>query len=306
MRFGQKLPPAWADFFTGEEYEAFLQLIRDHFHTHEGGVTIQDGLVTIHEDGRQFGLLNLAQECHLSDRENWKQIVETHFEGAQKALVERQELDRKERDYAEIRDLLAVRLWPGDYLNSVDPASLIYRQDLEGTVSVLVFNLPSSIQSVTQQEASVWNRPVRDLFEMGLQNVRTGVVPNTEVGDSGENVQIQVLWGDSFYVATHVLLLKDHRQCVGTHGSLVAVPHRCMLLCYPIEDMNVLRAEDKLIRMADQMYQEGPGSISPYVYWYDGTRFTNLPYKKTGKELQIMPPERYVQLMNRLAESARS
>ena len=298
-----KPPPEWADFFSGEEYEAFLGLIHAYFQTQKTNISIQDGVLTVQEDGRQFGLQNLAQVCHMNDRKSWRENIKTHFDNIMKSESEQQELERKIDDFSEIRELLAVRIWPSDYLVKFDPPNIIYRQDMEGTVSVLAFDLPSSTVTVAADKAVHWNKDTRELFEIGLQYVRSKAIPNTTVENVGENLQITLLSGDSFYIATHALLLGEHPKCVGSHGSIVAIPHRHVVLCYPIEDINVVHAVNRLMPIVQGMYHEGPGSISPYLYWYNGSDYTNLPYTIEDKQLQFRPPESFVELLNGLAES---
>jgi hypothetical protein len=299
-------PPSWANFLTAEAYGRFIDLVRAHLQARLGEVTIQDGVATVAGSETRYGLQNLAQLCHMNDRAHWERIIEGHFEAFARSEAERRELDRVIGDYAAVRHLLAVRLWGADHLPAKNPADVFHRQDLEGISSVLVFDLPSTIQPVMTEEASRWGRDLPELFQDALQNVRGSVTPDTSVQKLGENTQVILLSGESHFIATYALLLEDIPDCVGTHGALVAIPHRHALICYPIEDMQVIHAVTSLIPAVYGMHHEGPGQISPNLYWYDRGEFIHLPYKITNRKLQFIPPERFVALLNRLAQSAQT
>jgi hypothetical protein len=49
------------------------------------------------------------------------------------------------------------------------------------------------------------------------------------------------------------------------------------------------------------MEREGPGSITPNLYWYRDGRFTLLPYEIANKQFNFRPPDELVDLMNQLA-----
>jgi hypothetical protein len=298
-------PPDWADFFTGRAYEAFLQLVLNYFQAREIDVAVGDGVLIDHDRDIHFGLQNLAQMCHRSNRDDWSAIIEMHFDSLWDAERERKSLDRKKQDFSAIHDMLAVRLWPADYLSSLSKADIVYREDIEGTVSVLVFDLQNSIIQVATSDAALWGRETDELFEIGLQNTWRGESPDILMEDLGDDVQVAVFQGRSFYVATHALLLEDYAGYVGTYGSLVIIPHRHVMVCYPIEDANVMMALDKLIIIAIQMYNEGPGSISPRLYWYENGRFTDLSYQIVDDhQLHFVPPEEFLALLQDLSDAS--
>ncbi|HDQ70704.1 MAG TPA: hypothetical protein ENN19_01255 [Chloroflexi bacterium] len=297
-------PPEWADFFTGQAYEAFLQLVLDYFQEREIEVTVGDGVLVDQERDIHFGLQNLAQMCNQSDYGDWPEIIKIHFESLRRAEDERRDLDQQKQDFSKIRDILAVRLWPADYLSSLKHVDIVYREDIAGTVSVLVFDLPNSIIQVSVDDAALWDREIDDLFDVGLQNTWKGAAPDILMEDLGDDVRVAVFQGNSFYIATHALLLEDYARYVGTYGALVVIPHRHVMVCYPIEDASVIAAVEKLIIITIQMYNEGPGSISPRLYWYEDGRFIDLPYQIADRQLHFAPPERFTAFLNELADSA--
>lgn len=300
-----KTPPAWASFFSAEQYGQFLHLVAAHFRSK--GVTFEmgDGVVLLEpgsEGRQQLGLLNLAQLCGRNEPAEWPQIIAEHFDTLNKSQREQQVLEERVADFERVRELLAVRLWPEDYLRELDGSKLIHRQDIPGTVSALVFDLPSSIRNVTPEEAEGWGMDLDELFELGLANVRENCIPDQSEQELTENVSVQLFSDESFFVASHALMLDDHGECIGSFGALVGIPHRHVLLAYPIENLNVLQAIHCLIPVISGMERDGPGSISPRLYWYKDGAYTDLPYRIEGRTLHFSPPEDFVEMLNLLSE----
>lgn len=300
-----KTPPEWTNLFTAEELEEFLALVRAWFEQEGYQVAIEGTAALVWAPGQEgqqskYGLMNLAQMCRQSDRAEWREIVRTYFQGLMAARAEIEELKEKVPHFSEIRDLLVVRLWPAEYLDEVGHEHLIYRRDLEGTISVLAFDLPHSFRQVKPEEATVWGKSTEELFQIALQNVRKRSVPRKNLIEIEQGAHIFLLSDNSMLVTTHALLLKEHPECIGKGGALVGIPNRYALICHPIRDLTVMKAIHVLIPLIRNLYLKGPGSISPYLYWYHGGRFTNLPYRLSDEQLIFSPPVEFVELLTRL------
>ncbi len=66
-------------------------------------------------------------------------------------------------------------------------------------------------------------------------------------------------------------------------------------------DTGVVQAINQLIVSAVSMFQEGPGSISPGLYWWREGLVSLLPAQFDGRKVQFAPPDEFVQALNRLA-----
>jgi hypothetical protein len=291
-----------ADMFTSEEYQHFLALVGQYFEREGIKARVEDSAVIVERPVKQvrqarYGLDNLARVCRQQDQSEWGTSIANHFNKVRAGEAERNELDRKVHDFSQISDLLAVRLWPIDYLDEIGPDHLVYREDLEGVISVLVFHLPHSIRQVWPETAASWKKDSRELFEIGLENVRKKSIPEISRYESEDGVELILLSDESFLVTTHALLLDEHPDCIGADGALVGVPQRQALLCYPIDGSDVLKVIKPFTAMIDLLYRDGPGSISPNLYWYHDGRYTNLPFEMTDDEFTIKPPEAFVELL---------
>ncbi|HWY88875.1 MAG TPA: hypothetical protein VNX28_19335 [Gemmataceae bacterium] len=300
------VPPAWANFFTPEQYQAFIDCVANHFTSQRRRFTLGDGVVYV-EDGKpggkhQLGLLNLAQMCARNETKDWPEIVTDHFRTLEKSYSEQKVLEERIDDFARVAELLAVRLWPLEYLADLDRDKILHRQELPGTISALVFDLPSSIRNVTPEEIKSWGKSETELFRIGLANVMENCIPDVSEQDLGEGITLTLFSDESFFVASHALLLEEHPDCLGPFGTLVGIPHRHVMLAFPIQDLRVLQAIHMMIPIIAGMERDGPGSISPLLYWYKDGDYTNLPYRIDKNTLNFSPPEDFVEMLNLLSE----
>ena len=82
---------------------------------------------------------------------------------------------------------------------------------------------------------------------------------------------------------------------------MFSVPHRHALLYAPLVDLGVVESINNLIAMGASLFQQGPGSISPALYWWRGpTSVTILPSQVDGNNVQFAPPDDFVQVLNSL------
>ena len=57
-----------------------------------------------------------------------------------------------------------------------------------------------------------------------------------------------------------------------------------------------------MFKIAMNLFREGPGSISDQLYWWRGGEFVHLPHTVSGKSINFVPPDEFVQALNGLAE----
>jgi hypothetical protein len=301
-------PPAWADFLTAPQYQRFLAMVQGYFRGQKVKCVLKDGQVNLAADGRyreqQLGLLNLAQMCRGQPEDQWPRIIAGHFGILQRSWREGEALEKRLGDFAKVAELLAVRLWPKSYCAGDLGNHMVWREDIPGTVSVLVYDLPSTIRNVNPAEVAAWGKEPDELFDLALANVREICIPDVLHKEMGDGLTFTALVDESFYVASHALLLEQyHADLIGAHGTLVGVPHRHVMLAYPIEQRPmkvVVGAVNRLIPVIAGMEKEGPGSISPLLYWYREGRFLPLPYEFKGKTINFYPPPPFLELLSDL------
>jgi hypothetical protein len=301
--FGYRsIVPDWANFMPLEEFRAFFRQLEDELVTRRIGHEIDANagavrLAQTTDAGGYFDLQNLAQICHGSQQPEWPKIIREYFDRLfQAQTTHRAPLERFADDFSEARGLLKVRLYP----SSMDAVHLLVgHQPMEAVVAALTYDLPETVASVPHSHVTGWGVPLPELFDIGLANVQEQDPISPAVVDLDAGVSLSILNGESYFTATHSLFLGDYLDPTVMHGAIFAVPHRQAVIFYPIVDSGALRAIYAIIAIAQGMYKDGPGSISPELYWWRGEgRVDLLPTQATKNSLEFVPPPDFVELMN--------
>ncbi len=289
--------PDWAAFFSAEAFHSFLEAVEGEIKRRTLSYTMGDGVITLAFEGRppeQYGLQNLAQVCNQIERPEWSGAISRHFDNVFQAAKESGDLDALAADFPRARRLLKVRLYHPDYLSAVE-GRLAHEALADGLLQVLVYDFPTTISTVKPEHAASWGRPMDELFAIALDNVRANDPPRRENLELPDGAVVQALVGESFFVASQALALEDHLGDPPRYGALVSVPHRHIVLYHPIRDRSVIQAIHAMIPMTQHFYQEGPGSISPSLYWRKTGAFMALPARIEGKTIEFSPPPAFVE-----------
>ncbi len=297
--------PQWASFFTLEEYRQFTQQVKSWFETRGLYATIDEGIVTAGTkpaDDRKLDLIDLTQTCDAADSSLWPDIIDSHFSFQLAALENTEALQDDIRHFDRIRHLLAVRLMPRGFIDAPVEAGAtpVLREDLDDIFTVLVFDLPTRVQTVLRSEARFWEIDDEELFRLGLDNVRDNCRPEAGQETLPNGIVITALTGSTLFVSTHALLLQDHPERIGSGGTLVGVPDRGSLLLYPITSRRATAAVDVMIPMIRGMHRDGPGPVSANLYWYRDGNFTTLSYSGDAESFSFNPPVEFTTMLGQL------
>ncbi|MFN3404513.1 MAG: hypothetical protein ACK40G_10495 [Cytophagaceae bacterium] len=184
--------------------------------------------------------------------------------------ISEEETKDKLWDFNFARDYLAVRIYPEDFVDKFQLEEFVYRVDLEKTITMLVLDLPYSVESVLQQQASEWKITTDELFKIAIANLQEHYRPDLE----RTNQNIIAFKGDNFFLTSNILYFTDYPECIGTYGSLVALPNREVLICKPIEnDIDVEVGLQVMIPFVNEIFEHEQGRISGNVYWYYQGKF---------------------------------
>lgn len=290
---GRDKGPEWAPFFSAEQGRDFVAAVEGDLRGRGLQIQVGDGYVDV-EGGGRMGFSNLAQVCNQAERSDWPSLISRHFD----AILTKPDDTEFRGNLDAARPLLKPRIYnTGDL---PDDAEIVVSQIGAGLLSVLTYDLPTSVRTVHREDAASWPAPVDELFGIAVGNLESAPdrPERTEVPFDGGGV-IGVLHGDSFFVASEIVRLKEHLGDA-PNGSLVAVPNRHVLLFHPLRDLSAVAAVQFMIQMAIQFYREGPGSISPNLYWWHDGALTDLPYGTDRKGIQFIPPDAFVNVLNGL------
>jgi len=300
-------PPTWARFMAVEEWRDFLAAVETELQKRQVHYRIDDGYVWAPWGGDRdeaLSLLNLAQLCHAAGREAFPKVIMSHFDALVAGRSDRALADELVGDLSRARPLLKLRLYPRDTFSEQE-RDFVIRDIADDLCAVLCFDLPSNVVTVNGGALTRWGCTADDVWYQALANMRRTErikVENIDVGGA----TLSTMTGDSFFIASNLLLLEDYLPTDLPWGALAAVPNRHTMVFHPITDASALRAIDAMVVMANDMCADGPGSISPNLFWWKDGTLRTLPTRETADHYEFAPPDDFVnEVLEPLAERAR-
>lgn len=290
-------------FMSKEEQLQFQDEISRYFQDkYDFIIEFDHGLIK-DEEGTMYGLDNVAQHYHQTDGAKGKRsVIKDHFDTILKSKKENEEILEKIDDYSKIKKYLTVRVYPSDY-SSGNHEFVHYKHEIQGFNTVLTLDLPSTVFSIKKNQIKKWNIDKEELFNTGFENTFKKYPVDRSRGEVDKEVFVEILNGENLFVATQIYNLSNYKNILGEYGSLMIVPNRHTVMIFPINDHKVLQAMSKLGLIATKMFEEGPGSITPNLYWYQDNNFTNIPYELDEKSFQLHPPREFLDVLNKIPES---
>jgi hypothetical protein len=287
--------PQWARFMSESEWQAFAtaleaELVRRAmpYHVDDSVLWGQWGS----EEDEALGLTNLAQLCHASDQDNYGDVIASHFDALVAGRGDRALAGQLASDLTAARPLLRLRLYSRDTFDP-DTAQFVLHDVADDLTAVLCYDLPANVVTVTADTLPRWGVPTEELYFQALANQRRVEAAPVEDIDVGGAI-VRAMTGDSYFIASNLLLLRDFVTADAPLGVIAAVPNRHTFLWHVITDASTLRALDAMVVMAANLHNEGPGAISPNLYWWRDDTMRTLPTRETEEHYEFVPPDDFV------------
>jgi hypothetical protein len=299
--------PGWARLIlSDEEWREFAialaaELTRRHVHyrVDEGVLWARWGS----EEDEALGLTNLAQLCHTSGIESFPIVIASHFDALIAGRGDRELAGQLGGDLVAARPHLKMRLYARDTFTG-GTEQFVLRDVADDLTAVLCYDLPSNVVTVAADSLAKWNISRDELYYQALANQRRTERAAIEDIDVGGAV-VRAMTGESFFIASNLLLLGDFVSTASPFGLLAAVPNRHTLIWHAITDPSALRAIDAMVVMASNLCSEGPGSISSNLFWWKEDAIRTLPTRETDEHYEFVPHEDFVsEVIEALAERA--
>jgi hypothetical protein len=287
--------PAWAHPLSAEASRELVAVARAALR--ELGATEvgeeRNGVIeVVAVDGSPIttSLQNLAQVVASAPPDRWREIARAHFA----PLVEP---DDRPRSAADAAAGLRVRLWPAGYAAQVP--EVCSRPVASGLHVGLVVDLPRSVASVNRAALARWGLAEDRAWSLAEANTRRERIDVDPVPGPADT-ELRLLQAEHFVAASHALWLDEHVPCDPGLGALVGVPTRHSVGAHAIRDIQVAQVVPMLARWTQDRYLEGPGSVSPDVYWWCRGRFVRIPVEFSGSQVTITSPDEFTEVLNRL------
>ena len=171
--------PEWAAFFTPDEYTAFLDVVKAELDKGGARYTIGDGFVRVEGSEGELGLSNLAQLAHVTEPNDWPQLVSSHFANLRASTG--RDLDALGGDFEAVRSMLRVRLLADESMGGMSLGDVGgSRAFAPGILMALVYDFPDSTASVPPSHVEGWPLDEDAVWETAIDNVRLEPQPTRQ------------------------------------------------------------------------------------------------------------------------------
>ncbi|MEH0154411.1 hypothetical protein V6R21_09725 [Limibacter armeniacum] len=266
--------------------------------------SVKDGVIRL-KDGQgmtEFNLHNLLLICKDEESDQIVLLVEDHFKKLFDTIDAQSKLNPE--DFASMQDRLSIRVYNEGIIKSMgNKEMLITKEDMEGTVSLLMFDLPSGFTPVPKKLLELWNQKEDTLFGLAQQNVNKQEVirDSKKLQAQGDSMEVHIIENDD-YCASYVLDLTNNApELVGEWGSVITIPNKGVaVICTiseetPVEFVNFI----KILRpIVAKFYNEHPQPVSKEFYWYYNQTFTKITtFEDENGQVNVIAPIGLSQLM---------
>ncbi|MFH8470512.1 immunity 49 family protein [Streptomyces sp. NPDC017936] len=286
---------------TVAQADRLRTLTADHFAARHGirpAVTAD----AVEHDGHRYPLANLARWCRDAPEETWPDLVGQHFTRLESA-------SRGDEDAERLLRGTRLRLLPHDAFPADAADRFRYvRPVAEDLVVALALDAPETVRVLG--DSDVARAGLDALWAAGRANLLAEPVEHTRV-PAPSGALLHSVHGDSPFVSSKALVLPELvREVTGRDlpeaGALVAVPTRHLLAFHPIVDGTVVDAVNDLQAYAFGAYQDGPGALTPRLYWWHGGRLVCVTaFDRDSRVLSVVPPPELLELMRTLHGAGR-
>lgn len=264
--------------------QTFNGMVRGELDRRKLTYDLEDGVVRLRDGSRTFGLQNLAQACRKVPTTKWSTTVARHFQALFRLQDDESELAAKVRDYDAIESRLRVRLSDREGAKGE-----VIRQIARGLHAELVLDAPTYLRSVARSEARAWRRSEDALFSVATANT-VHDDPGQDMLLAGCEARVVESRSSSYHHASRALgLVHSVPSAERPYGLLFVVPNRHVLGHHVIDDRSMLDAAAAMISLAAERFRDGPGSISPHLYWADRAGRIACVSRANGPTVELDP-----------------
>lgn len=276
----------------GNDTQRLVQLATQYF-AERGYEVVHDGEGTlVSNDGASFGLHNLAVALRDVPSNRWPRVIDGHVEAlvaARTTKIPRSLTEAEDKLVGVLQPVsdLAGSSWSdsgwsdslsGEGSSDAELSDAVpdYAPEvLPGVVMLAALDHPTHVSTLASDESiedlGPWSaiEPVvrRNLLALPTPTHR---VIHGEQEQRGSQVHLLVSedhFGASRVVVLHELLASVLRVERPTHGVLVAVPNRHLMVVHVIEDAAVLDALQLMVNVVRTQYEAEVGTVSPHLYY---------------------------------------
>jgi len=265
--------------------------------------SITEGVVTL-EEGQDYSVVNLHNlilKCSEIDKEKWSELINYHFDSMYKSIEKQKELDPNK--FETLVDYFSIRIYQESFVKQNGGTdNLIVKKHLDGTLSLLMLDLPSTFSPIQKDMFDLWNKTADEVFQIAQKNVnKQEFTKATEtIKINGQKIDVSFIENEDYGASIALDLKNNVPEFVGEWGSVIAIPNKGIVdICKVSKEkpLDFVLFIQKFKPIVEQFYNQHPQPISTDFYWYYGGQFTRINVIDNNGEINVISPVELTELM---------
>lgn len=299
QKIDKNLPDSYKGIITQKEYERILVLSVNYLKSQNISIVkVEDGGIFTSDTEQEgtFYLDNLVRKCKAaSDEKVWEEIVNSHFE----AVIHRSDgLEAINlQDYETAKKYLSIRIYPPDFFESAGgKGQFITREDIPGTVSVIMIDLPTAFMVLMRDSSLKWGKSDEMLFQEAIRNLSVQSLEEY-TRDLGDSIMITALTNDD-YAASCILDSVRMKKYPGKYGATVSIPSKGAVLIHRMDDpVSFVQFINITHEMVNKFNTTQQGPITTDYFWYYKGKWTKINVAYEKKAVNVFAPLGLVEML---------
>jgi hypothetical protein len=253
------------------QHEQLLSIVLDHL-GRDNGEVLEGGWAVRDRRGGVYGLVNLAQELATIPEGEWPERVGERL--SMLGAISPEFPSSYEQAGANLRIRLSA--------DGSEPGWAAYRRICDGLDEVLMMRNDVGCITVSPAQVEAWGVSMDQAFTEARQQTIWDEPRERRILARGDS---KLVWVRANFFASSVLLSLDHLLSrTNRFGAVAMAPCRDALIYTEISDDRITASVAGMIEIGSQWYVDGPGSISPEVFWYQREGRISRLVKAVGRE----------------------
>lgn len=306
QKISYTVPELFKNEISEKNYKTIADFSIKEISKREKVFSLDDGVIKT-ESGFQAGLDNLLYKSkNQNDDKVLAAIVKEHFDGLFDSMDFSKSMDLK--DFNKVKEHLSLRIYPEEYFDQYfKPENVVFKKDLEGTITILMLDLPTAFTNVMRKEMfDFWKKDEKDLFALAQQNINKQTVTKLtqEIDLGGSKIEISFIENETYAGSYALDLINNSTDFVGDLGSVVAFPNKGLInICKittekPVDFVKFIQGMKSLV---EKFHDNHPYPISTDFFWYYNNKFTKIMViEKPNGNIDVVSPDELTKLLVKL------
>jgi hypothetical protein len=193
-------------------------------------------------------------------------------------------------NFDEAEKYLAFRIHHQDFVNSFKEGDIIFRKDLEGTVTVLVLDLPDSVEVLMHTGITKWNKSPEELFVIAIKNLKEKYTSRDV--ERLENKLLNIT-GEDIFITSETLYFERNKECIGNFGAIFCLPNKETLRAFALNsDLDIEVGLQMMIPFAEETFDRSEDKITRNIFWhFEGKNELIYTYYGLNRLKYILPAD---------------